>query len=89
MEHTQLAADVERLAEGSGQLPEPVFEPVFVIAGGLACAGQSYFCGELTERLLFLIWKFAFYTGSYSHCQATARKRAGTFFRLHAFSSRD
>ncbi len=51
MEDTQLAADVERLAESLGQLPEPVAEPVLVVVGGLPGSGKSYFCGKLAERL--------------------------------------
>ena len=55
MEHTQLAADVERLTESLGQLPEPVAEPVLVAVSGLPGTGKSYFCGQLAERLPFTI----------------------------------
>lgn len=55
MEHPRLAADVERLAESLGQLPEPVAKPVFVVVSGLPGAGKSYFCGKLAERLPFAI----------------------------------
>jgi hypothetical protein len=55
MEHTQLAADVERLAESLGQLPEPAAEPAFVAVSGLPGTGKSYFCGQLAERLPFAI----------------------------------
>jgi len=55
MEHTQLATDVERLAESLGQLPEPAAEPAFVAVSGLPGTGKSYFCSQLTERLPFVI----------------------------------
>jgi len=55
MEYTQLAGDVEQLAESLGQLPEPVAEPVFIAVSGLPGTGKSYFCGKLAERLPFVI----------------------------------
>lgn len=55
MEDTQLAADVERLAESLGQLPEPVIKPAFVVVSGLPGTGKSYFSGKLAERLPFVI----------------------------------
>jgi len=55
MEDTQLAADVERLAESLGQLPEPVAKPAFVVVSGLPGTGKSYFSGKLAERLPFVI----------------------------------
>ena len=55
MEQTQLAADVERLAENLGQLPEPVVKPAFVVISGLPGTGKSYFCNKLAERLPFAI----------------------------------
>ncbi len=55
MEYTQLAADVERLAESLGQLPEPVVKPAFIAVSGLPGTGKSYFCGKLAERLPFVI----------------------------------
>ena len=55
MEHAQLAADVERLAESLGQFPEPVAKPAFVAVSGLPGTGKSYFCGKLAERLSFVI----------------------------------
>ncbi len=51
MEHTQLTADVERLTESLGQLPDPVAKPIFVAVSGLPGAGKSYFCSKLAERL--------------------------------------
>ena len=55
MENPQLAADVERLAESLGQLPERVTRPGFVAVSGLPGAGKSYFCSKLAERLPFVI----------------------------------
>jgi predicted kinase len=55
MENPQLAADVERLAESLGQLPERVTRPGFVAVSGLPGAGKSYFCSKLAERLPFAI----------------------------------
>ena len=51
MEGTLLAADVERLAESLGQLPEAVARPVLVVVSGLPGTGKTYFCGKLAERL--------------------------------------
>jgi predicted kinase len=55
MEHTQLTADVERLTESLGQLPDLVAKPVFVAVIGLPGAGKSYFCSKLAERLPFVV----------------------------------
>ena len=51
MEQSQLAADVGRLAESLGQLPEPAAKPALVAVSGLPGTGKSYFCGKLAERL--------------------------------------
>ena len=51
MEGTLLAADVERLAESLGQLPEAVARPGLVVVSGLPGTGKTYFCGKLAERL--------------------------------------
>lgn len=55
MENAQLAADVERLAESLGQLPEPVAKPTLVAVSGLPGTGKSYFSTKLAERLPFVI----------------------------------
>ena len=55
MECTQLASDVERLAESLGQLPEPVAKPAFVVVSGLPGTGKSYFSSKLAEKLPFVI----------------------------------
>jgi predicted kinase len=52
---TQLTADVQRLSESLGQLPEPVVKPAFIVVSGLPGTGKSYFCRKLAERLPFLI----------------------------------
>jgi len=55
MKNPQLAADVERLAESLGQLPERVTRPGFVAVSGLPGSGKSYFCSRLAERLPFAV----------------------------------
>jgi predicted kinase len=55
VQQSQLRSDVEQLAEGLGQLPEPVAEPCFIAVSGLPGTGKSYFCSKLAERLPFLI----------------------------------
>ena len=55
MTETQLAADVQRLSESLGQLPEPVVKPAFIVVSGLPGTGKSYFCRKLAGRLPFLI----------------------------------
>jgi len=51
MEQTQLDADIGRLAESLGQLPEPVVKPTLVVVSGLPGTGKSYFCSRLADRL--------------------------------------
>jgi len=55
VEHSRLDADVQRLTESLGQLPEPVAEPAFIVVSGLPGTGKSYFCSRLAERLQFVI----------------------------------
>ncbi len=55
MEYPELVADVERMTESLGQLPDKVAKPVFVAVSGLPGAGKSYFCSKLTERLPFVV----------------------------------
>ena len=55
MGNTLLAADVERLAESLGQLPEPVARPALVVVSGLPGTGKSYFCDKLARRLPLVI----------------------------------
>lgn len=55
MEHSHLEADVERLTDSLGTLPEPVVKPAFVVVSGLPGTGKSYFCRKLAERLPFVI----------------------------------
>ena len=54
-EYPQLVADVQRLIENLGQLPEPVAEPVFIVVSGLPGTGKSYFCSQLAEQLPVVI----------------------------------
>lgn len=51
MVNTQLAADVERLTDSLGKLPEPVAKPVLITVSGLPGTGKSYVCRQLAERL--------------------------------------
>ncbi len=51
----QLVADLKRLTEGLGELPEPVVKPAFVVVSGLPGTGKSYFCAKLSGRLPFVI----------------------------------
>ncbi len=44
-------ADVERMLESLGQLPEPEARPVFIVVSGLPGTGKSYFSAKLAERL--------------------------------------
>jgi hypothetical protein len=55
MEHTQLFADVERLAKTLGQLPAPDVGPAFVAVSGFLSTGKPYFCRQLAKRLPFAI----------------------------------
>lgn len=55
MDNFLLAADVERLTESLGPLPEPVADPVLVAVSGLPGTGKSYFCSRLADRLPFIV----------------------------------
>ena len=44
-------ADVQKLKQGLGELPEPVANPVFVIVSGLPGTGKSHFSRKLAEQL--------------------------------------
>lgn len=51
MGQSQLSADVERLKESLGQLPEPTVKPALIVVSGLPGSGKSHFCRQLTQRL--------------------------------------
>ncbi len=55
MEDTQLVFDTRLLAGSLGSFPEAMMEPVLIVVSGLPGTGKSYFCGNLAERLSFLI----------------------------------
>ena len=55
MGDTQVDSDVQQLARGLGQLPDPVVKPAFIAVSGLPGTGKSYFSRKLAERLPFLI----------------------------------
>lgn len=46
-----VVADVQKLKQGLGELPEPVANPVFVIVSGLPGTGKSHFSRKLAEQL--------------------------------------
>jgi len=46
-----VAADVQKLKQGLGELTEPVANPVFVIVSGLPGTGKSHFSRKLAEQL--------------------------------------
>ena len=55
MSNGQLDADVKRLTESLGKLPEPVVDPTLIVVSGLPGTGKSYFSSRLVERLPFVI----------------------------------
>jgi predicted kinase len=55
VEDSRLLADVQRLTESLGELPEAVAEPAFIAVSGLPGTGKSYFCQRLAERLPLVI----------------------------------
>ncbi len=89
MESIQLAADVQRLMESLGQLPEPVANPVLVAVSGLPGTGKSYFSTKLAEKLPFVILesdtlrKVLFSPPTY-----TARESASLFQAIHCLIER-
>ncbi len=50
-----LIADVKRLAESLGKLPEPFAYPVLVLVSGLPGTGKSYLSARLAKELDFII----------------------------------
>ena len=46
-----VVADVQKLKQGLGELPEPVANPVIVIVSGLPGTGKSHFSRKLAEQL--------------------------------------
>ncbi len=55
MNSSQLDADVRRLAESLGQLPEPTVAPTLVVVSGLPGTGKSSFSRRLAQRAPFLV----------------------------------
>ena len=51
MEDGRLVADVRRLRESLGELPEPTASPVFVVVSGLPGTGKTHFSRRLAERI--------------------------------------
>jgi predicted kinase len=51
MNDGQLAADVKKLMDSLGKLPEPSVDPVLIVVSGLPGSGKSYFSRRLAERL--------------------------------------
>jgi predicted kinase len=51
MNDGQLTADVKKLMDSLGQLPEPSVAPVLIIVSGLPGSGKSYFSRRLAERM--------------------------------------
>lgn len=79
---TQLLADIKRLAESLGPLPEPVAQPVFIAVSGLPGTGKSYLSLRLAERLPLVILesdalrKVLFHQPSYSWRESARLFRA-------------
>lgn len=55
MKKNQLIEDVQRLKESLKELPEPMFQPPFIMVSGLPGTGKSYFCHRLAERVPLVI----------------------------------
>jgi predicted kinase len=51
MDIETVIADVQKLKQGLGELPEPVANPVFVIVSGLPGTGKSHFSRKLAKRM--------------------------------------
>ena len=51
MNNGQLAADVKKLTDGLGQLPEPTTTPALIVVSGLPGSGKSHFSRRLAERM--------------------------------------
>ena len=55
MADAQLTSDVQLLAAGLGQLPEPEVNPTFIVVSSLPGTGKTCLCRKPAERLLFVI----------------------------------
>ncbi len=53
MDKSRVEAEVRRLAESLGPLPEPEAQPVFIVVSGLPGTGKSYLSRKLAERLSY------------------------------------
>jgi len=51
MNDGQLTADVKKLMDSLGKLPEPTTAPALIVVSGLPGSGKSYFSRRLAERL--------------------------------------
>lgn len=51
MNDGQLVADVKKLIDTLGRLPEPTASPALIVVSGLPGSGKSYFSRRLAERL--------------------------------------
>jgi len=51
MNNGQLTADVKKLMDGLGELPESTTSPALIVVSGLPGSGKSYFSRRLAERM--------------------------------------
>ena len=51
MRQEQVAADVRKLKDSLGQLPEPMISPPFIVVSGLPGTGKSYLSRRLSEKM--------------------------------------
>ncbi len=51
MLQSQVSADLVKIKEDLGSLPEPVVNPLFVVVSGLPGTGKSFFCRQLAQRV--------------------------------------
>ncbi len=55
MADVQLISDVQLLAAGPGQLPEPEVQTTFMVVSGLPGTDKCCFCRKLAERLPLVV----------------------------------
>jgi predicted kinase len=53
MVNSRVEADVRRLVNSLGTLPEPAIPPVFIVVSGLPGTGKSFLSRRLAERLAY------------------------------------
>jgi predicted kinase len=85
MRQEKIKADVLRLKENLGQLPEPMVNPPFIVVSGLPGTGKSYFSRRLSEKMpLAVLESDSLRKQLFSSPQYTPQESARLFQACHS-----